>query len=36
MARDSKPGVAALATVPKTDQIEYLRQVLAIPSAGGE
>ena len=36
MARDSEPGVAALATVPKADQIEYLRQVLAIPSAGGE
>jgi acetylornithine deacetylase/succinyl-diaminopimelate desuccinylase-like protein len=25
-----------LAAVPETDQIEYLRQVLAIPSAGGE
>ena len=36
MATDSMPWVAALATVPKADQIDYLRQVLAIPSAGGE
>lgn len=36
MARDPGPGDAVLATVPETDQIEYLRQVLAIPSAGGE
>lgn len=36
MARDSESTGAILAQVPETDQIDYLRQVLAIPSAGGE
>ena len=36
MTRDPGPWDAARSTVPEAEQIEYLRQVLAIPSAGGE
>ena len=36
MMRDPGPWDAVRATVSEADQIEYLRRVLAIPSAGGE
>jgi acetylornithine deacetylase/succinyl-diaminopimelate desuccinylase-like protein len=36
MGRAGGPWDPVLATVPEPDQIEYLRQILAIPSAGGE
>jgi len=36
MARDAGAGEAVVATVSEADQIGYLRELLAIPSPGGE
>jgi succinyl-diaminopimelate desuccinylase len=36
MATDPGPWQAALAAVPEADQVDYLRQLLRIPSPGGQ